>query len=49
MSSFELGNTQFAISKIALGCWGFAGGSMWGDQAKFDSIATVSAALRIRD
>lgn len=45
MSSFELGNTQFAISKIALGCWGFAGGSMWGDQAKSDSIATVSAAL----
>ena len=32
-------------SKIALGCWGFVGGSMWGDQQESDSIDTVSAAL----
>jgi myo-inositol catabolism protein IolS len=32
-------------SKIALGCWGFVGGSMWGDQQESDSINTISAAL----
>ena len=32
-------------SKIALGCWGFVGGSMWGDQQESDSIDTISAAL----
>ena len=32
-------------SKIALGCWGFVGGSMWGDQQESVSIDTVSAAL----
>lgn len=38
-------NTHLSISKIALGCWGFAGGSMWGTQEDADSIATVTAAL----
>ena len=32
-------------SKIALGCWGFVGGSMWGDQQESDSMDTISAAL----
>jgi aryl-alcohol dehydrogenase-like predicted oxidoreductase len=41
----KLGNTDISVSKVALGCWGFAGGTMWGDQAESDSIATVKAAL----
>ena len=45
MKYYPLGNTQLTVSKIALGCWGFAGGSMWGPQDETDSIATVSAAL----
>ena len=45
MKHYVLGNTQLSVSKIALGCWGFAGGSMWGSQAESDSIATVAAAL----
>jgi myo-inositol catabolism protein IolS len=45
MKHYELGDTHLSVSKIALGCWGFAGGSMWGDQEDADSIATVNAAL----
>jgi aryl-alcohol dehydrogenase-like predicted oxidoreductase len=45
MKTHVLGGTQLSVSKIALGCWGFAGGSMWGSQAESDSIATVAAAL----
>jgi len=33
------------VSVIALGCWQFAGGEMWGEQDDKDSIATVHAAL----
>lgn len=40
-----LGDSGIEVSQIALGCWGFAGGSMWGSQDEADSIATVSAAL----
>ena len=47
MSLFQLGNTQFPVSKIALGCWGFAGGSMWGEQTESDSIDTVQRSFRI--
>ncbi|MFN2153276.1 MAG: aldo/keto reductase, partial [Anaerolineales bacterium] len=45
MKQTKLGNTNLSVSRIALGCWGFAGGSMWGDQDESDSIATVQAAL----
>jgi aryl-alcohol dehydrogenase-like predicted oxidoreductase len=45
MKAFKLSHTDVSIPKIALGCWGFAGGSMWGDQEESDSIATVHAAL----
>jgi len=45
MEYFNLGNSGLSVSRIALGCWGFAGGSMWGDQSESDSIDTVSAAL----
>jgi aryl-alcohol dehydrogenase-like predicted oxidoreductase len=45
MNDYKLGNTDISVSQIALGCWGFAGGAMWGDQDESDSIATVIAAL----
>jgi myo-inositol catabolism protein IolS len=45
MEYYTLGNTGISVSKIALGCWGFAGGSMWGQQEESDSISTVAAAL----
>jgi myo-inositol catabolism protein IolS len=45
MEYFKLSGTNLSPAKIALGCWGFAGGSMWGPQEEADSIATVHAAL----
>lgn len=33
------------VSKIALGCWAFAGGNNWGPQNDEDSINTVDAAI----
>ena len=33
------------VSTIALGCWGFAGGSMWGETEEKESIATIHAAM----
>jgi len=41
----KLGNSDIDVSIIALGCWPFAGGPVWGDQDDNDSIATVHAAL----
>ena len=40
-----LGKTTIKVSEFALGCWPFAGGSVWGTQDKSDSISTVHAAL----
>ena len=45
MEIIQFGNTDLKVSKIALGCWGFAGGSMWGPQDEADSIATIHTAL----
>lgn len=33
------------VSTIALGCWPFAGGNVWGEQEDAESIAAVHAAL----
>ena len=41
----RLGNTDIEVSVMALGCWAFAGGAVWGDQDDDTSIATVHAAL----
>ncbi len=41
----KLGNTDIEVSVMALGCWPFAGGAVWGDQDDDISIATVDAAL----
>lgn len=45
MRFVKLGSSDLSVSRIALGGWGFAGGSMWGPQDEADSIATVNAAL----
>ena len=41
----RLGNLGIEVSVMGLGCWPFAGGSIWGDQDDDQSIATVRAAL----
>ena len=41
----KLGRTDIEVSVIALGCWPFAGGLVWGDQDDDLSVATVHAAL----
>lgn len=40
-----LGKSNIKVSEFALGCWPFAGGSVWGYQNKHDSITTVHEAL----
>jgi aryl-alcohol dehydrogenase-like predicted oxidoreductase len=40
-----LGQSGLRVSTYALGCWPFAGGSVWGEQDDATSIATVHAAL----
>jgi aryl-alcohol dehydrogenase-like predicted oxidoreductase len=40
-----LGRTDIQVSTLALGCWPFAGGRVWGPQDDDVSIATVHAAL----
>ena len=40
-----LGNTDIKVSRMALGCWPFAGGRVWGPQDDNDSIAAVHASL----
>ena len=41
----RLGKTDLHVSLLALGCWPFAGGSVWGAQNREDAFATVHAAL----
>ena len=41
----RLGKTELNVSVLALGCWPFAGGSVWGPQNREDAFATVHAAL----
>ena len=41
----KLGAADIEISPLALGCWPFAGGVVWGDHDDDLSIATVHAAL----
>lgn len=41
----KLGQTDIEVSVMALGCWPFAGGTVWGEQGDAESIATVHAAL----
>ena len=41
----KLGETDIEVSRMALGCWPFAGGRVWGPQDDDDSIAAVHASL----
>lgn len=41
----KLGHSDIDVSVLALGCWPFAGGKVWGEQDDQVSIATVHAAL----
>ena len=41
----KLGDTGIEVSRMALGCWPFAGGRVWGPQDDDDSIAAVHASL----
>ena len=45
MTYRKLAGGKLEVSVIALGCWQFAGGDMWGAQKDSDSIDAVSAAL----
>lgn len=45
MQYFNVPGADFKASKVILGCWAFAGGSNWGDQAEADSVRTIHAAL----
>ncbi len=40
-----LGASGIEVSRMALGCWPFAGGCVWGPQSDDDSIAAVHASL----
>ena len=41
----ELGTSGITVSEMALGCWPFAGGTLWGEQRDEDSIAAVHASM----
>ena len=45
MKYTKLPGTDIDVSVIALGCWPFAGGDVWGEQDDDVSLATVHAAL----
>lgn len=41
----KLGNSDLSVSSICMGCWTLAGGTMWGERAEAESIATLHAAV----
>ncbi len=47
MQYTKLGSSNIDVSVVALGCWPFAGGSVWGYQDDNVSIATAHAALDV--
>lgn len=40
----KVGNSDLSVSVIGFGCWGIAGGEMWGPQNESDSVAALQAA-----
>ena len=47
MKRNPLGTSDLTISAVGLGCFAFAGGQTWGEQAEADSVATIEAALDV--
>jgi aryl-alcohol dehydrogenase-like predicted oxidoreductase len=45
MKYVGLGRTDIEVSVICMGCWAFAGGDYWGEQAESQSVAAVHAAM----
>ncbi len=45
MQYTRLGHSEIEVSRMALGCWPFAGGAVWGTQDDADSIAAVHSSL----
>lgn len=45
METIQLGKSELPFSRMALGTWAFAGGTLWGNQDEQDAIALVHAAL----
>ena len=41
----RLGRTGIEVSTVALGCWAFAGGTLWGEQDESQVEPTINAAL----
>ncbi len=45
METIQLGKSELQFSRMALGTWAFAGGTLWGKQDEQDAIDLVHAAL----
>lgn len=41
----KLGNSEYMVSPISIGCWSFGGGSYWGEQSQKDVDEVVNEAL----
>ncbi|MEX0325328.1 MAG: aldo/keto reductase [Puniceicoccaceae bacterium] len=41
----KLGRSELEVSRLTLGTWAFAGGQIWGEQERRESVSTVHAAL----
>jgi len=41
----RLGRTDIRVSTVALGCWAFVGGALWGDQDETEAALAINSAL----
>ena len=41
----KLGNSEYMVSPLSIGCWSFGGGSYWGEQSQKDVDEVVNEAL----
>ena len=45
METRRLGSSDLRVSVVGFGCWGIAGGAMWGDQDERQSVDSLLAAV----